>query len=440
MRESSPKPAPDENEVEWVETLRPYFSEHGIYITLFLSLIICGIGLPIPEEALFLAAGFAGAKFGADPWLLCAVGIAGVLIGDLIPFLIGRKYGTGLLQKPFFARFRSEKYLERARRFFERYGAPTILIARFLAGLRTPTFIVAGTLGMRVHIFLVWDTLGALISCPTSIWLSFTYGEQAIQMIKNGETAVLIVLCVVVLAIVLTLALRKKTESAEPLVPGPIRWVFYHLTNITGSMLLRIFFRYSVVGREKIPDGPVVLVANHASFIDPILIAGTTWRWVRFLMYASFYESAAKPVFRFFACVPVDEKRFLDAIRTGSKLLERGDCLGIFPEGAVSYDGKLLPAKPGALFLAQRTGAPVVPITIVGNHDVLPRGAWIPRLRKLTLIVGDPFQVGKDLSRKDVERKLDDVMAEFARNLGQEWPPKVPVVFPPDPIPPVKYY
>jgi len=243
-------------------------------------------------------------------------------------------------------------------------------------------------------------------------------------MITKTEIALLAALALMVLVVLAWIALRREAARTEPVVPGPLRRFFYGLTYYVGRFLLKILFRYSVSGSEKIPDGPVVLVANHASFLDPIFIAGTTRRWVRFMMYASFYNSPAKPIFLFFACIPVDERRFLESLKTGAKLLERGDCLGIFPEGAVSADGKLQRARPGALFLAQRTGAPVVPITIVGNHAVFPRGAWIPRPRKLTLIVGDPFHVDKDLPKEDVEKKLDGVMAEFARNLGQEWTPR----------------
>jgi 1-acyl-sn-glycerol-3-phosphate acyltransferase len=195
------------------------------------------------------------------------------------------------------------------------------------------------------------------------------------------------------------------------------------------------------VGAEKIPQsGPVVLVANHASFIDPIFLSICTKRWVQYLMYSSFYHSIAKPVFAYFCCVPVDETRFVDAIKTGSRLLERGACLGVFPEGAVSYDGKLLPAKPGALFLAQRSGAPIFPVTIVGNHGALPRGGWMPRLKKVTLIVGESMRIAPKASREDVSRTLDAVMIEFAKNLKQEWPPKEPVVFPPENPPAVRYY
>lgn len=234
---------------------------------------------------------------------------------------------------------------------------------------------------------------------------------------------------------------KPKKRDVALTMPGFLRWFTYFFVQNGCWLVCKILFRYSVVGAEKIPlTGPVVLVANHASFIDPIFLSICTKRWVQYLMYSTFYYSIARPVFAYFCCVPVDETRFVDAIKTGSRLLERGACVGIFPEGAVSYDGKLLPAKPGALFLAQRSGAAVIPVTLVGNHDALPRGGWMPRLKKVTLIVGEPRTIAETASREDVARMLDEIMREFAGNLGQAWPPKEPVVFPPEVPPVVRYY
>jgi len=235
--------------------------------------------------------------------------------------------------------------------------------------------------------------------------------------------------------------IKKVRAPAEPVIPGRTRWFFYVIIRNSLWLVAKVLFRFSVTGAHHIPaSGAVVLVANHASFVDPIFLSICTHRWVHYWMYSSFYHSIAKPLFDFFCCMPVDETKFIEALRLGSRLLEQGGCLGVFPEGAVSYDGKLLASKPGALFVAQRMGIPVIPVTLVGNHDVFPRGAWIPRLKELRVVVNEPILLSKDLSREDVGRAMDKIMAIFAKNLGQEWPPEEPLVFPPKELPPLKYY
>src|SRR6185503_17455577 len=118
-------------------------------------------------------------------------------------------------------------------------------------------------------------------------------------------------------------------------------------------------FRYEVIGAENIPaSGPVVLCANHASFIDPLLLGCSTNRIVQYIMYASYYRSLAHPIFRFLRTIPVDERGGTAALKAGMRSLKQGACVGIFPEGRVSADGNLQPPQGGVLFLAQRSGAP----------------------------------------------------------------------------------
>src|SRR4051812_33809383 len=120
----------------------------------------------------------------------------------------------------------------------------------------------------------------------------------------------------------------KKTKTvSKPSYPHPT-WLT-HATLWVGRwslrLIMRILFRYEVVGAEKIPrQGPVVLIANHASFIDPIFIACSTDRFVQFLMYSTFYHSIAWPLFRLLCTVPIDEKDFVGALKAGLRALKNG--------------------------------------------------------------------------------------------------------------------
>jgi len=207
-------------------------------------------------------------------------------------------------------------------------------------------------------------------------------------------------------------------------LPGPLHRFGYALLRTVFRLLARVWFRYEVIGVEKIPmTGPVILAANHASFIDPLLLGSSTDRIVQWTMYASYYRSLAHPIFRFLRCIPVDENSTLAALKANIRSLEQGACMGIFPEGHVSDDGRLQPAEAGALFLAQRSGATVVPVAIKGNWEAFPRHAWFARPRKISCIVGEPFTVGKELSRKELAARADQLMADLAKILGVHPPP-----------------
>jgi 1-acyl-sn-glycerol-3-phosphate acyltransferase len=99
----------------------------------------------------------------------------------------------------------------------------------------------------------------------------------------------------------------------------------------------------------------------------------------------------------------------------------------MFPEGHVSDDGKLQEPKSGALFLAQRGGATVVPVAIKGNTVAFPRWYTFPRPRKITVIITEPFTIPKDASREEVAAATDRVMEQIAKALELPPPPKAKV-------------
>ncbi len=223
------------------------------------------------------------------------------------------------------------------------------------------------------------------------------------------------------------ISIHTRNETADIReFPGPLHVLGYRALRAIARVVFKRLFRYEPVDARNVPEsGGVVIAANHGSFIDPILLSCGTDRLIQYVIYSTYYRSLAHPLFRFLRCIPVDENDQLGALRTGVRSLKLGACIGIFPEGEVSADGKLHPPMRGALFLAQRSGASVVPAALKGDYQALPRGAWIPRPAKVTPIFGKPFAVGKDLSKKDTEALTDQLMAELARKLGTEPPPKI---------------
>jgi membrane protein DedA with SNARE-associated domain len=154
------------------------YSDKFIYAGLFLILFLCGLGLPIPEELTLLAAGFFVHLGMIRFYPALATVFAGVLIGDMAMYSIGRKWGRGIITHKHIRKFFSDRRLERARQFFCDHGSKTIFIARFLSGFRVAVFLAAGTMGMMPAKFLILDTLAALIMVPLLLLLGYSFGAN----------------------------------------------------------------------------------------------------------------------------------------------------------------------------------------------------------------------------------------------------------------------
>jgi len=224
---------------------------------------------------------------------------------------------------------------------------------------------------------------------------------------------------VFVLSWFIDIAIHTKNELGDIReFPGPLHRFGYHALRILARAIFKPLFGYEAVDARNVPEtGGVVLAANHSSFLDPILLSCATDRLVQYVIYSSYYRSWAHPLFRFLRCIPVDEKEQVGALRAGVRSLKLGACIGIFPEGEVSADGKLHPPQRGALFLAQRSGVPVVPVGLKGDFQALPRSAWIPHRVKVTPIFGRPFAVDKELSKKGTAELTDKLMSDLAQKL-----------------------
>lgn len=167
------------------------------YIGVAAVFLLCGIGLPLPEEIVLLAAGYACAKFPEHAELLpmmawCA---SAILVGDMIPFTLGRTFGVRLLRVRWMRYIVTKRRLAMFDRWFRLRGDMVIVISRFLAGLRIVAFFTAGAMKMRWSRFLLLDGLGILLMVPLLTWLGFTsagFIEEVIQIVEKVEAWLLI--------------------------------------------------------------------------------------------------------------------------------------------------------------------------------------------------------------------------------------------------------
>ncbi len=175
-------------------TLLPVFTEYG-YWAVFVMLLICGFGVPVPEDVTLVTGGVIAGLGYANEHNMFAVGLAGVLIGDGLIFTMGRVFGDRITRVPGLRRVLTPERFAQAQDKFAKYGKWVMFVARFLPGLRTPVFFTAG-MTRRVS-FATWflmDGFAALISVPVWVYLGY-FGAKNIDwlfgMVHRGQHVIL---------------------------------------------------------------------------------------------------------------------------------------------------------------------------------------------------------------------------------------------------------
>jgi membrane protein DedA with SNARE-associated domain len=191
-------------------------------------LVLCGVGLPVPEEPILLMAGAVAVELTAGGTApehhvqlvrMTAVCALGILVGDLLCFHLGRKVGRRILHFSIVRRIATRSRRVRAERFFQRYGQWSIFIARFFAGVRLVMYFSAGTSHRVSYLrFLFMDFLGVLVSVPISVWFGFlAYRElsdwQAAKAKLGSFHAVL--MAAIAVGIVVWIVLARKKRAAD---------------------------------------------------------------------------------------------------------------------------------------------------------------------------------------------------------------------------------
>jgi membrane protein DedA with SNARE-associated domain len=154
------------------------YIEHFTYVGLFLVLVLCGLGLPVPEEIPLLTGGFLVYRGITQYPTTLVVSFVGVVAGDNSLFFLGRRFGAGVLRYLGFVRPGYLPRIERLKRFMDRHGNMAIFYARFLAGVRALVYLTAGSTGVSTRRFLVYDALGATISVPLAVSVGYFFGDQ----------------------------------------------------------------------------------------------------------------------------------------------------------------------------------------------------------------------------------------------------------------------
>lgn len=189
-----------------------------------------------------------------------------------------------------------------------------------------------------------------------------------------------------------------KDFAADRFTPDPERLSFIVRTGL--SPLYRLLYPVRIEGAEHIPsDGPAILAANHISFFDTVVLMFSTKRGTRFIGKAEYMDSwKTRHLFPALGMIPIERdagRQAMAALNTGANALRNGHLLAIYPEGTRSRDGFLHRGHTGVAELALSTGAPIVPIGLVGTDRIQPIGARFPRpFRRAVIRIGQPLRPG----------------------------------------------
>lgn len=194
--------------------LETFFIQFG-YAAVFFVLVLCGFGIPIPEDVTLVAGGVISGLGYTNVHIMFIVGLLGVLVGDGIIFLLGKVYGQRILRFKPVARIMNPKRYAQVQQKFDHYGNRVLFVARFLPGLRTPIFLTAGMSG-RISFWqwLLMDGFAALISVPVWVYLGSFGAENKdwlVQKIHQFQHGLFIVLGIG--AVVIVWLWWKKRQS-----------------------------------------------------------------------------------------------------------------------------------------------------------------------------------------------------------------------------------
>jgi membrane protein DedA with SNARE-associated domain len=190
----------------------------ALYFLLVGILLLCGFGLPLPEDVVLITGGYLAYSGYMDIRIFVVAAMAGVLLGDSSMFMIGKKTGSSIFNHRFLSKFIKPFHIRKARAVIEKYHDRIFFIARFLPGFRSAIFFTGGALKTKFMKFFLYDGLAALISVPALVLASYFGGEyidQVFKVAKGVQTALLILTILVIIFLVIRIKRWMRIKSTH---------------------------------------------------------------------------------------------------------------------------------------------------------------------------------------------------------------------------------
>jgi len=205
----------------------------------------------------------------------------------------------------------------------------------------------------------------------------------------------------------------------------------YRFIKVILKPVMRVLYRVRAEGIEALPeDGPVIVVANHVSFMDSLWIPLVVPRRMFYLAKSSYFESwKTSWLFKALGMIPVKreiKEKTEAALQAGLGVLQSQGVLGLYPEGTRSPDGRLYRGRTGVARLALRAKACVVPVGLIGSREVMPKAARFPKLwGRVTVKFGTPLSFERYFSQEEnrfvLRNVTDEIMYEIMALTGQDY-------------------
>lgn len=200
-----------------LQAVAPYLDSYG-YFAVAGFLLLENFGLPLPGETILIAAAVYAGLGKLNIFILAGVAIVAAVIGDNIGFAIGHYGGEKVVLKYGRYIFITKERLNSTQVFFNKYGGPVVMVARFIAGLRQLNGIVAGTAEMKWRTFLIFNAIGATLW--VSVWTSVGYFAgnnipRVYTTFHKYEQYVLILLVMVVVAYIVRKVIQNKQKNKK---------------------------------------------------------------------------------------------------------------------------------------------------------------------------------------------------------------------------------